>query len=182
MAETPYRFTFVMTFADYVALVRARERLGPLRGWGRALRYPVWTAIFLATLWWMSGMTTQIFREAEVLAWLLVIPIMIFAIDLFFRQVVYRWVFSRYAIANREAAVEVDAAGIRWTLGPITGAAPWRGVTATVHTDSHAFLFLSKVEGITLPARGLQEGDFAAFLDFVDARMALRQAVTPPSA
>ncbi|QCK84878.1 YcxB family protein [Phreatobacter aquaticus] len=181
MAQTTYRFTFVMTFADYIALSRARESLGPLRGWGRPLRYPVWIAVFLATLWLSSGMDLQVLREADVLVWLLVIPIMIFAIDLFFRHVVYRWVFSRYAIANREAVVEVDQSGVNWTLGPITGAAPWASVTATVHTDSHAFLFLSKIEGITLPSRGLQEGDFAAFLDFVDARMSAR-GVTPPSA
>ncbi len=146
------------------------------------LRYPVWIAIFLSALWWSGcgSVPLRVYLEWQVLIWIFAIPIMIFAIDLFFRHVVYRWVFSRYAIANREAVVEVDQAGIHWTLGPITGAAPWASVTVTVHTDSHAFLFLSKIEGITLPARGLQEGDFAAFLDFVDARLAAR-GVTPPS-
>ncbi len=176
MSAEPTRFVYRLEFADYLALGRARERLGPLRGWGRVLRYPVWIALFLATLWWMDGFGAplSVYLSWPVLKWLLAIPVMIFLIDLIFRQVVYRWVFSRYAVAGKEAVVTLDEAGIAWTLGPVTGSAPWSSIVASVATPEHVFLFLSRIEAITLPRRGLQEGDFAALPDVVEARTGFR--------
>jgi hypothetical protein len=180
LADPIFRFAFDMTFADYLALSRARERLGPLRGWGRVLRYPVWLGLFFGAMWWQGALRAplHVYLEWDVVKWVLAIPVMILAIDLFFRHVVYRWHFSRHAIAGKPAVVEIDGEEVRWTIGPVTGAAPLSRVTASLVTETHAFLFLSRVEGITLPRRGLEKGDWAAFLDLLTRKTALR----PPSA
>ena len=172
LPERIFHFAYQMSFSDYLALGRARERLGPLRGWGRYARCLIVGLLFPGLMWWMDGFDTPLgqFLRWGLVPWMVGIALANFVSEEVHRQLVWRWHFSRHVIAQQKAVVEIDEKDIRWVIGPFTGAAPWASVIATPHTDSHAFLFLSKIEAITLPKRGLQGEDWTGFLDFMAVR------------
>jgi hypothetical protein len=169
-----FHFAYDGTFTDYRALVRARERLGLLKGYGHWLRYPSMGVIFLVTLWWLGALSApwRVFLSWEVGKWILGLAIALPLIDLFFDRVLARWVYSRYAAADRPVKVTVDAEGVSWNVDAWSGRFAWSAARNGVVTDDYLFVFIGKLEAITLPRRGLAEGNWDEFLTFVTARMA----------
>ncbi len=172
--DAAYRFASDTTFADYRALLRARQRLGPLRGHGRWLRYPFVAVLFLATLWWLGGLSAHwsLYLRWDVAKWIVGLVLFIPLVDLFFDQVVGRWVFSRYAAANKPLVASVDPDGISWAVDAWSGRVAWSGVKNAVVTADHLFLFIGKLEAIPLSRRGLADGDWEGFLAFATERLA----------
>lgn len=175
--DAVFRFTYDTTFADYRALLRARQRLGPLGGHGRWLRYPFVAVLFVATLWWLGGLSApwSLYLRWDVARWIIGLVIFIPLVDLFFEHVVGRWVYSRYAAANRPVSAAVAADGVSWDVDAWSGRFAWSAVRNSVVTADYLFLFIGKLEAITLPRRGLVEGDWDTVLAFVAARLP-----TPP--
>lgn len=171
--DAVFRFTYDTTFADYRALLRARQRLGPLGGHGRWLRYPFVAVLFVATLWWLGGLSApwSLYLRWDVARWIIGLALFIPLVDLFFEHVVGRWVYSRYAAANRPVSAAVDADGVSWDVDAWSGRFAWSGVKNGVVTADYLFLFIGKLEAITLPRRGLVEGDWDTVLAFVAARL-----------
>ena len=168
-----FHFAYDGTFSDYRALLRARERLGLLKGYGRWLRYPSMAVIFLATLWWLGALSApwRVFFTWDVAKWIIGLAIALPLIDLFFDQVLARWVYSRYAAADRPLDVTVDAQGVSWRVDAWSGHFAWSGVKTSVVTPDHLFLFIGKLEAITLARRGLVQGEWDDALAFVAARL-----------
>jgi hypothetical protein len=175
MSETDaaFRFTYDATFADYRALLRARQRLGRLGGHGRWLRYPFVVLLFVATLWWLDGLRApwSVYLRWDVAGWIIGLVLFIPLVDLFFERVLGRWVYSRYAAADRPVSAAVDAEGVSWVVDAWSGRFAWTGVKSSVATTDYLFLFLGKLEAITLPRRGLVDGDWDSLLAFVAARL-----------
>lgn len=171
--EAAYRFASDTSFADYRAVLRARQRLGPLKGHGRWLRYPVLLLILIAVLWWFGGLSVpwRVYLQWDVAKWLLGLFVFIPLVDLFFDQVVGRWVFSRYAAANKPLVATADDEGVAWAVEAWSGRIAWGAVKAAVVTPDHLFLFLGKVEAVPLSRRGLSGGDWDGFLAFANARL-----------
>ncbi len=171
--DAAYRFASDTTFADYRALLRARQRLGPLRGHGRWLRYPFVAVLFLATLWWLDGLSApwSVYLRWDVAKWIVGLVLFIPLVDLFFDQVMGRWVYSRYAAANRPLTASVDADGISWAVDAWSGRVAWSGVKNAVVTADHLFLFIGKLEAIPLPCRGLAEGKWDDVIAFATERL-----------
>lgn len=174
LPDTSYRFAYVQIFTDYLALRRAAYPIRLLPERARPLLYLVAPGVLFALVWWNSGDTPlSAHLNPTMLVFMVGTSVAALLIELLFGHWANRLrhrVFSRSAIANREASVEIDQAGIRWTIGEMTGAMPWSSVTRTASTATHAFLFISKLEAITLPKRGLQGEDWAGFLDFMADR------------
>lgn len=172
-----FRLAYDGTFADYRALLRARQRLGPLGGYGRWLRYPFVAAVFMATLWWLGALSAprRAIGAVDIIQWVFVLIVIVVLIDLFFEHVIGRWVYSRYAAADRPVVVSVDAEGVSWSVDAWSGRFAWSAVRNSVVTDDHLFVFIGKLEAITLPRRGLAGDDWDGLLAFVAGRLP-----TPP--
>ncbi len=154
--EAAYRFASDTSFADYRAVLRARQRLGLLKGHGRWLRYPSLLLILLAVLWWFGGFAVpwRLYLQWDVAKWIIGLFIFIPLVDLFFDQVVGRWIFSRYAAANKPLVASVDDEGVAWSVEGWSGRIGWGAVKAAVVTPDHLFLFIGKVEAVPLSRRG----------------------------
>jgi len=168
-----FRFSYDSTFADYRALLRARQRLGPLKGHGRWLRYPFVAAVFVLTLWWLGGFAVPLrdYLSWSVAKWVIGLAVFVPLVDLVFERVVGRWVYSRYAAADRPVTASADGEGLSWTVDAWSGRFAWSGVRNAVVTPERLFLFIGKLEAITLPRRGLQGDDWDEFLAFVEGRL-----------
>ena len=168
-----YRLAYHGTFADYRALVRARERLGPLRGHGRWLRYPFVVGLFFATLWWLGALSgsRSAVAAVDIVQWVCALVVFVALVDIVFEHGIGRWVYSRYAAADRPVSVSVDAEGVSWNVDAWSGRFAWSAVRHSVVTDEHLFVFIGKLEAITLPRRGLEDGDWDGLLAFVTERL-----------
>lgn len=175
--DAVYRFASETTFSDYRALLRARQRLGLLRGYGHWLRYPSFAVVFVTTLWWIDGLSApwSVYLRWDVAKWMVGLVIFIGLLDLFFDRVVGRWVYGRYAAADRLLTASVDGDGISWAVDALSGRVAWSAVKNAVVTADHLFLFIGKQEAVPLSRRGLTEGDWDSVIAFAAARLA-----TPP--
>ena len=154
-------------------MLRARQRLGLLKGHGRWLRYPSLLLILLAVLWWFGGFAVpwRLYLQWDVAKWIIGLFIFVPLVDLFFDQVVGRWIFSRYAAANKPLVASVDDEGVAWSVEGWSGRIAWSAVKSAVVTPDHLFLFIGKVEAVPLSRRGLAGGDWDGFLAFATARL-----------
>jgi hypothetical protein len=169
--STTIRFAYRLSLGDYLALNEARRRLGPFGRFARPARYLIWYALFLALLVWMGGAASwRMYFEWEVASWLLLAMFIPFLIDLVFDHVVLRWYFHRNAASRADIVADIDEAGVRWTLGHAAGQMAWAGIPEHVLMGDRLFLFLDKMQGITLPRRGLAAGDWDAFVALVRYR------------
>ncbi|MCA0317459.1 MAG: YcxB family protein [Proteobacteria bacterium] len=171
--EPLYRFAYDSTFADYCALMKARRLLGPFGRHGRWLRYPFLAAIFFCTLWWLGGFARPFaaYLNWDVAKWLIGLLVFILAVDLFFDRVVGRWVYSRYAAADKRVEGTVDEDGLSWAVDAWSGRFAWSGVKNAVVTADHAFIFIGKLEAITLARRGMADADWQGLLDLLGRKL-----------
>ena len=181
MSEPPHFFRFAvrLSHADYLALNEARRRLGPFGRFARAGRYAVWYLIFLVVLIGpllpelsTHGIHWPVFLEWDVAGWVLLVLAFPFLLDLVFDHVVLRWYFHRSAASKQDVTADIDGEGVRWTMGHAEGRMSWPGIPQYVIVGDRVFLFIDKVQGITLPKRGLVSGDWDDFLAFIRGRMA----------
>lgn len=177
MDEPLFRFSYTGTFTDYRALMRAKRSLGPLGRHAWIVRYLAVAVIFAAFVAWFGNFSVPVsaYLHWDVLRWVLLLVLFVPAVDLFFDHVVGRWAFSRFAAANRLIDIAVDEAAIAWSVGAWSGRFEWPGVVDTVLTPDYVFLFLGKIEAITIPQRGIVSGDWPAFEALV-----LRKVAKPP--
>jgi hypothetical protein len=171
MKEVPaeFRFRYRLHLADYLVLSDARNRLGPV---GRHLwpwRYLIWYGLFIAFLWWIGGLTLnwRIYLHWKVGGWILFVLILPFLIDLVVNQVILRWSFHIQAASKADIAVDIGEASVDWKLGHSAGQMGWPAIRYRVVLKDRVILFLDKIQGITLPRRGLVAGDWDAFLALV---------------
>lgn len=177
MDEPPFRFSYTGTFTDYRALMRAKRSLGPFGRHGWIVRYLTVAVIFVVFVAWLGNFSVpaSAYLRWDVLKWVLLLALFVPAVDLFFDHVVGRWAFSRFAAANRLIDIAADEAAIAWSVGAWSGRFDWPGVANTVLTPDYVFLFLGKIEAITIPRRGIVSGDWPAFEALV-----LRKVAKPP--
>jgi hypothetical protein len=167
--STPFRFAYRLNLADYLALNEARRRLGPFGRFARPARYLIWYGLLIAMLWLMDSFRDgwRVYLEWEIAIWIPVVLAIPFLIDLVFDHGVLRWYFHRNAASKADITVDVDDEGVRWTMGHAAGQMAWAGIPDHVVMEDRVFLFLDKLQGITVPRRGLIAGDWDAFLGFV---------------
>ncbi|MEI8145798.1 MAG: YcxB family protein [Alphaproteobacteria bacterium] len=169
-SQSRFSFAYTLTFADYGALLAARRHLTWAGRYGRVGRFVTVIVIFFAVVLgisWHDGIPFSALLEWEVVRWYLAFPVVILAIELFFDSVVARWYFKRLAGAEKPLSIVVDASGLDWVLNASSGHTDWSAFTARVVTPDHLFLFVSKVEAFTIAMRGLEGGEWDAFLAFV---------------
>jgi hypothetical protein len=173
-ASSEFRFAYRLSHADYLALNEARRRLGPFGRFARPARYAIWYALFLAMLWWFDGFAAgwRAFLAWEVARWMPVVVAVPILIDLFFDHVILRWYFHRNAASQADIEVGINEAGVNWTMGHAAGQMAWAGIPERVVMGERVFLFLDKMQGITLPRRGLVGGDWDALVGFVRSKIA----------
>lgn len=170
-----YTLAYTYSYEDFVALVRAKRSLGPIGRLGPAAPYLVVGALYAMTFILMrvwSGDSLADLLEIDTLAALLigvpVVIVLVWLVNVAFLGLVYRPVFKRFAIANKEIAVTLDDAGAKWTAGGLIGQCSWSSVERSVETDDYVFLFFSKVEGLPLPRRAMKsEREFRALAKYV---------------
>lgn len=169
--ETPagFRFRYRFDLGDYLALSHARNRLGPVGKYLWDWRYLVWYALFLAVLWWMGGLTGDwdVYLNWEVGGWVLFALAMPVLIDLLFNHVMLRWYFHLQAASKADIAVDAGEGGLNWAMGHAAGQMGWPAIRYRAILKNRVILFIDRMQGITLPRRGLVAGDWDAFVALV---------------
>jgi YcxB-like protein len=170
-----FSLTYTYDYGDFVALVRAKRSLGRLGRFGVVTHFLVVGALYLALAaagfaWDGVPLATLIEREnlLMLLAGLLVAIVIVAVIDFVFLHWLYRLVFRRFALANREMTVTLDDDRIAWAATGFAGECAWSSVKWMVETKDRLFLFISKVEAIVLPRRATaSDTEFQSMAAFV---------------
>jgi hypothetical protein len=75
-----------------------------------------------------------------------------------------RSLYRAQPLGGGETVLIADAVGVSASVGSVTTATPWRRIVP-VETDTHLFLFFSRVTAHIVPKRDLPDADaFAAFV------------------
>ena len=172
--------TYTYSFDDYLALVRARRAMGIFGGLGGVVHYVLAVIAFLLVLAALRDWRTMSFADvfttgslALIIGGAVFICFVIAAIDQFFERVLYRLLFRRYAIANSELSITVDDESIRWSAKGVSGNIGWPLTKRLYLARDHVFVFISKVEGLVLPRRGVAPpATFDELVSFLRARVA----------
>jgi hypothetical protein len=166
----PFQFGYTFLVADYRAFLAARRQLYPIKGalwrWRYAL-VPAITLIVGGAMAWSDGVplrrllsTEVVLAFAPIIAGLVVCLVLV---DLISDRVLTPWIFRRFAMANQPVDVVIDDEGLAWTSGGIRGSLLWSRFGRAVEAGNAMFLFISKVEAITLPRRAFASPEeFAA--------------------
>jgi hypothetical protein len=94
--------------------------------------------------------------------------VIIAVINFVFLHGLYRFVFRRFALANRQISIVLEDDRIRWASAGFVGECPWSNVKQMVETRDHLFLFISKIEAVVLPRRAVaSDREFHDVADFV---------------
>ncbi len=178
-AAPRFRLSYDLTFADYRALQQAKRALNPA---GRALwrwRYPLIVALALAgslAMSWHEALAAADLVSADL--WLALAPVLLglvvalVLIDLLFDQVLGRWVYGRFALANQNLTVEVGDDRLTWTGIGISGSMPWSRIVRFVELRTHVFLFISQIEAIGFPQRAFGSAEeFASFARYAKEKV-----------
>jgi hypothetical protein len=178
--------TFTLGFDDYLATARARAASGMLGRHAHWLRYAVVVALFLATVIGLAifdGTITDQLRDPQSLGLILggaiLIMLICLLIDFLFERVVYRWSFKRFAMADADLTVTLDAEGMRWSAPSLSGTLGWPRAWRVIATPGCIFLFISKIEVMALPRRAFATE--AAFNDAAHYAQAQADAATRTS-
>ena len=92
-------------------------------------------------------------------------------INFLFESVIYRLIFRRYALANADLSITVDDDGIRWSAKGVAGNLGWALMKRVYLGKDHVFVFISKIEGLGFPRRGLPTGvAFDELVNFLRSR------------
>jgi hypothetical protein len=170
-----FSLTYTYGYDDFVALVRAKRTLGPMGRFGWVSPYVVVSALYVvlvaAGFAW-DGVPVSRLLEGQnllmLLAGMLVVIAIVAAIDFVFLYWLYRLVFRRYALANREITITLEDDRIKWSSGAFAGECAWSGIKRMVETKDRLFLFISKVEAIVLPRRAVaSDAEFRSIAAYV---------------
>jgi hypothetical protein len=116
--------------------------------------------VFVALGYTWDGVPVSRLFEGEnlllLLSGVLVVIVMIAVIDFVFLHGLYRLVFRRFALANRELTVTLQNDCIKWASAGFGGECAWRNVKWLIETKDRLFLFISKVEAIVCPREPLR--------------------------
>jgi hypothetical protein len=157
---------YTYTFANYQALREAKRKLNPVDQAIWQWRY-AWVLgfnlVFLAYTIWSYGLTAE-----QVLTWdflwetgplFLGLLAFVYAVDLLFDQVLARWVFKRFAMADKPIAVKFTDSKIAWSSEGIQGEFDWAKIIKLVMVRDYLFLFISKMEAIGVSRRAVSSDD-----------------------
>lgn len=144
------------TFDDYLMLVRARRQQSMF---GPKWRYPVWFAIYLASIAWVSP---EVFTPASLGrldVWLVigggiaVMAVLIALVDLLFDRFLYRLAYRRLATAGADIALDFGDDAISWRAAEMSGRLPWSAIKSVVEMPEGIVLFIGRIEGMAVPRR-----------------------------
>lgn len=157
-----YSLTHAYGYDDFAALIRAKRSIGLMGKLGPATPYVVVSALYLVLI--VSSLAWDGLAPAEmiqgqmplmILAGIPLVIVLVAAIDFIFMRLIYRLVFQRFALADKEITVTLNDSGIKWSGGGLAGECGWFNVKRVVETKECLFLFISKVEGLVMPRRAV---------------------------
>jgi YcxB-like protein len=173
-APLPIIARYKHCFEDYLVLMHARRELAPL---GRPGRYALWFAVYLATilflnpaLLWPGSWTWQAGAIVFGGGLLTMIAVLV-GIDLLFKRFVYPTQYARLSVAGQPVEMTIGEDGFHWQTSLGSGKLEWSAVRRVVSMPDSTILFLSRVEGIVLPARAFASPQaYAEAIAFVGSR------------
>lgn len=149
-----YAVTYTLRFNDYLAIVQAHEASGRFGRHARWVRYAVFVSIYLTIIGIFHGTSLHDSQSfGLVILGAVALVVLCLLLDFLFGHIVYRWRFGRFAMANAEVAISLNAEGIHVSAPSRSGTVRWSGVRRIMTTPDYIFLFLSKIEVIALPRR-----------------------------
>ncbi len=161
-AAPRFRLSYDLTFADYQALRQAKRALDPVDRIVWPWRYPLILGLAAgvgAFLAWSDGHAWSDLLSIDVLLafapFLAGSALFVFVVDILFEQVLPRWSFRRFALANRRLTLDIDQNALAWSSDGMSGSIPWSRVLRSIQIKDHFFLFISKIEAIGFPQRAL---------------------------
>ena len=174
--------SYTYSFEDYLALIHAKRAMGMFRGVGGVVHYILAAIAFLLVLGGLTDWSNDLLADlvapqslAILLGGIVGVCGLIALIDFLFERV-YRLIFRRYALANADLSLTVDEDGIRWSAKGIAGNLGWSLVRRVYLGKDHVFVFISKVEGLGFPRRGVPtEAAFDELVSFLRSRIASRR-------
>lgn len=171
--------SYTYSYEDYLALIRARRALGMFRGVGGVQHYILAAIAFVLVLGGLTDWSTASYADlvtprslAIVLGGIGGLWVLMALINFLFESVIYRLIFRRYALANADLAITVDDDGIRWSAKGVAGNLGWAVMKGVYLGKDHVFVFISKIEGLGFPRRGLPPGaSFDELVSFLRSRV-----------
>jgi hypothetical protein len=155
-----HSLTYIYGYDDFAALIRAKRSIGPMGKLGPITPYLAVSALYLvlivSSLAWDNISPAEMLKAQTlllILAGIPVVMVLVAVINLVFMRLVYRLIFQRFALADKEITVILDESGIKWSGDGFAGQCIWSKVKRVVENDERLFLFISKVEGLVLPRR-----------------------------
>jgi hypothetical protein len=154
---------------DYIAVLRAQRSLGPLGRFGRWGRYACFALLFVVLIdlinYEMSW--NQPFVTLAVSGILFVITMIVAPFGEFVgEQVLARWIFPRYGVANKDVTLEFGDDGVRSRHSGIEVLIPWPSISRILDAKDHLFLAINKAEMMVVPKRALPSADAVAELQY----------------
>lgn len=168
---------FTHTFEDYLTLVHARRETARF---GRRSRYALWLAMFLAFLLFANpelrdpgAWSLQLAAIVVGGGALIMIAVMV-AIDFIFDRLIYRAHYARLATAGQVVQYEIAEDGLLWAMPQGNGKLAWSAVSRIVSMPQAVVLFVSRIEGLVVPARG-----FSSPAAYAEAVTMMRRRIAP---
>lgn len=160
--------TYRFDRADYIALLKARRSISALSRFGRWGRYACFGLFFVVLVnlgnllsWSFDPLIDGVTSAVVFVLIILMAPLGEWIGD----RVLSRWVFPRFAVANKELTIAFADDGLHTrNSGGVEGKFPWSSVTRIFETKDYLYLWISRAEAIVVPRRALSSDDAAAAL------------------
>ena len=177
-----FNSSYTYDLEQFRMLARARTERAGGRRWHRyGVVLGLFLAAIIATLWGdgelarVPGWSAKAWHDA---LWIVAeygagLALFIAAIDLMFDRLITALIFRRYSVAGKRLDITLADEGVSYRSVARTGTVAWPGIKAvTVLRDrTAAVLWLSKIEGILLPAASFgSREEFAAACQFIEEK------------
>lgn len=168
----------IFDYPTYQALRRAKRSLNRfdafLWNWRYAL-FPGMTFISIVFYSLAHGRSMNDFLSWDFLS---IISLMILALvvfigitDLAFEGLT-RWIFGRFAMANKSIVITFTENGIAWSSEGLRGEISWTKVIRLITSKGYLFFFISKQEAIGLSRRAVAtEEEFESIVSYAKERV-----------
>lgn len=173
-----HQVSFRLDFPYYQALRDAKRKLSPIDDFIWRWRYALALAISFIIFLWLVFRSE--FSFTEMMSWSfllslggvgLMLPLMIFLVDLIFDQLLSRWIFRRSSMAGKMLTLKLNSKGIAWWAEGIRAELDWKRVRRIVPLNDYLFFFFGKMEAIGLPCEAAPQEAFDSIVSFAQERV-----------